>query len=84
MIFDKKEIPKILKRQRIFEGMTQKEVAEIIGIPYQDYQKYEYGILIPKKERYKELCEAIGIPLTNEIYHLTKLQSHEERSMSRP
>lgn len=67
-----KRIPTILKIQRRYMGMTQKEVAEIVKIPYQDYQKYEYGIHIPRKERYRELCIALGIPITNQIYRLKK------------
>ena len=64
-------IPKILKHQRAYEGLTQKDVAEQLGIPYQDYQKYEYGESIPGKERFRDLCTILKLPITNDFYHLT-------------
>lgn len=68
--FDK--IPSILKTQRNYIGMTQKEVAEYLDIPYQDYQKYEYGLHVPKRERYRELCHILEIPINNLVYKLKK------------
>lgn len=64
-------IPKILKLQRKYEGLTQKDVADELGIPYQDYQKYEYGKVIPSKERFRDLSYILKIPITNDFYHLT-------------
>lgn len=68
--FDK--IPSILKTRRRYIGMTQKEVAEFLDIPYQDYQKYEYGLHVPKRERYRELCHILEIPINNAVYRLEK------------
>ena len=61
-----------LREQRTKSNLTQKEVAEELGIPYQDYQKYEYGMIVPKKERYKKLCEILGIKITNIVYNFEK------------
>lgn len=53
-------------------GYTQKNVADRLQIPYQDYQKYEYGLVMPKIDRYKELCIILNIPISNQIYMLKK------------
>ena len=66
----KKAIPGIIKEQRLKKGLTQKEVARRLGIPYQDYQKYEYGHFSPKMSRYADLCTALQLPKTNMIYQL--------------
>ena len=36
-----------LRDLRIALGYTQREVAEQVGIPYQAYQRYERGAVIP-------------------------------------
>ena len=66
----KKAIPGIIKEQRLKKGLTQKEVARRLGIPYQDYQKYEYGHFSPKINRYADLCVDLQLPKTNMIYQL--------------
>ena len=66
--FRMKQLRRILRDTRRRRGWTQKEIAEDIGIPYQDYQKYEYGYQNPKKERYYQLCHALCLPVDNSIY----------------
>lgn len=46
-----------LKKRRIHNCMTQKDIAKELGISYQMYQNYEYGNFKPKPARMKELCE---------------------------
>lgn len=65
-------VPIILKEQRRYMGYTQKNVADRLQIPYQDYQKYEYGLVMPKIDRYKELCIILNIPISNQVYMLKK------------
>ena len=60
------------KYNRIIRGITQKEIATALGIPYQDYQKYEYGIIIPKVDRYIQICNLLNLKIDNSFYHLTK------------
>lgn len=38
----------ILRRQRLLKMLTQREVAELTGINISLYQKYEYGLVLPK------------------------------------
>lgn len=33
----------ILRRQRIFAGLTQKEAAELVGTNWHTWQRWEYG-----------------------------------------
>lgn len=35
------------KRARNYKKMTQKQVADGLGIPEQSYQRYEYGKVVP-------------------------------------
>lgn len=44
---ENKTFGEIIKRQRLKKGLTQKEVAEEIGIHFGTYQKYEYEERIP-------------------------------------
>lgn len=66
--FHLKRLHRTLRDTRRRRGWTQKEIAEEIGIPYQDYQKYEYGCQYPKKERYYQLCKALCLPVDNSIF----------------
>ena len=50
-----------LKQLRLLEKLTQKQVAEAIGIKYQSYQAYELGIALPSLENFIKLCEFFDI-----------------------
>lgn len=67
-----KQLGQALKYQRLIQGITQKEIASMLHIPYQDYQKYEYGLVIPKIDRYVQICSVLDIPLDNSFYLLTR------------
>lgn len=54
---------------RRWAGLTQKQVAAELGIPYQDYQRYEYGLFIPSKERVCKLAAIFGL----DVYNLRQL-----------
>lgn len=45
-----------LKLLRKTEKYTQKQLAELLGITEQNYQKYEYGKIMPKHEIMQKLC----------------------------
>lgn len=38
----------MLRRQRLLKMLTQREVSELTGINISLYQKYEYGLILPK------------------------------------
>lgn len=45
-----------LKAARVNAGLTQKEVAERMGINSATIMKWEKGITSPSVERFRELC----------------------------
>ena len=59
----KNSIPELLKDLRLKRGMTQKQFAEIIGIPTQSYAKYESGILKPGYGNLYKLAKALDLDI---------------------
>lgn len=51
-----------IRHYRLYNGLTLKTVAEAVNIPYQNVQRYEKDIYKPKRTRYIELVNAVGIP----------------------
>lgn len=61
----------LLRAARYKRSATQKEVAEKMGIRYQQYQYYEHGRGIPTQKNRKKLAKALGLNLdliNNAIY----------------
>lgn len=50
-----------LKQLRLFMGLTQKQVAEKMGIKYQSYQAYEAGTSIPTLKNLLKLCDIFDV-----------------------
>ena len=50
-----------LKNARTAAGMTQKQVAEYLGITEQHYQRIEYGITVGKVELWDKLEDLFKI-----------------------
>lgn len=50
-----------LKEVRILKGMTQKSVAEHLGISENAYQNYEYGKREPKYQTLVKLCRLFNV-----------------------
>ena len=65
-------LPDMLKRARLRKGKTQKEMGLLLNIPYQDYQKYEYGLIFPKRDRFLEMDEVLKMPGAAQIYEPKK------------
>lgn len=63
----KNSIPELLKDLRSKRGMTQKQFAEIIGIPTQSYAKYESGILKPGYGNLSKLARALDFDIDDFI-----------------
>lgn len=54
---------KNLKTERILNNLTQKQLAEKIGIKTQSYQAYEAGITLPTTENLLKLCLILNVSL---------------------
>ncbi len=52
-----------LRRRRRLMGLTQKELAERVGIRFQQIHKYETGINRMTASRLYELAKALGAPV---------------------
>lgn len=50
-----------LKKARTGKGMTQKQVAEYLGISETAYQKIEYGQMIGKIKHWDKLEDLFGV-----------------------
>jgi len=50
-----------LKQLRLAENLTQKQVAEYLGITIQSYYAYEAGIALPTFVNFISLCEFFDI-----------------------
>ncbi|KST87996.1 transcriptional regulator Cro/CI family [Lactococcus lactis subsp. lactis] len=55
---------KRLKKLRLESGYTQKELATLIGISYQSFQKYENGISKPRLARLEELAIIFNVSVS--------------------
>ena len=51
-----------LRARRKAYLLTQKEIANILNITYQQYQKYEYNLIIPNLKRFFEITKILNIP----------------------
>ncbi len=56
-----------IKQIREKKGMTQKEVASLMGISQQAYGQYESGGRVPKLETVTRIAEALGV-LVPDLY----------------
>jgi len=53
----------VIKTLRLGSSMTQKQVAEKIGVLPQTYQSYEVGTITPSLERFIDLAELFDVSL---------------------
>ena len=56
-------LAKILRATRKSYDLTQKQVAEKLGIKYQSYQSYELGITIPDLKHFILLADIFGVSM---------------------
>lgn len=56
-------IAEALLRLRERYNLTQRDIAEMLGVSFQQYQKYEKGKDRLSLERAMRLCEVLNIPL---------------------
>lgn len=51
-----------LEAARVNAGLTQKELAEHMGVSNKTVGSWEKGITLPAADKIDELCEVLGIP----------------------
>lgn len=69
-----------LKKRREELSLTQKQVAELVGIHWQLYQKYEYGEKLPNVARAIQIARALDTKveeLFSDTTHLNRLLSNK-------
>ena len=59
-----RRIGQIIKEARKARGMTQMELSELIGVSYQQVQKYEKGSDNISVARLRQIAKAVGAPIT--------------------
>lgn len=62
-----KRIGRILANQRQACGLTQDQVAEVLGVEPETISRFERGEVLPTLTRLAELAEVYGVPLENLI-----------------
>ena len=64
MLFRKNNLSNIgknIKEYRLKEGLKQTELAEELGMNYQNYSKMERGVYTPSLEKLMEICKTLGM-----------------------
>ena len=67
-----------IKLARVEAGLTQKELAEKLYIPYQSINQWERGKRNPKLETLRKIANALGIPLETFIDMSPSVQKESE------
>ncbi len=64
MKYENRRIGQIIKEARKARGMTQMTLSELMGVSYQQVQKYEKGSDNISVERLKQIAKAVSVPVT--------------------
>lgn len=57
------EIKDIIRNARIKKGLTQRGLAELLKIPYQQIQQWEYGKYKPGLDNIGKLCKILDLEI---------------------
>lgn len=57
------DLPARFKQVRLENKLTQRQVAGMLGITEQSYQRYEYGKVVPSALVLISLADALGVSL---------------------
>jgi transcriptional regulator with XRE-family HTH domain len=68
-----------IRERRIMLGLTQQQLAELIGVTYQQAHKYERGINRVSAGRLYEIAQVLSVPVG---YFFDGLQEENTRSIS--
>ncbi|MDZ4775884.1 MAG: helix-turn-helix transcriptional regulator [Alphaproteobacteria bacterium] len=72
-----KRIGQRVKQRRLEMGMSQERLAELLGVTFQQIQKYEKGVNRVAASRLFELASALGVGLAYFFEGLTAGSPHE-------
>jgi transcriptional regulator with XRE-family HTH domain len=61
---ENKRIGQVIREARKARDLTQMELSELIGVSYQQVQKYEKGSGNISVERLKQIAKAVDAPIT--------------------
>lgn len=61
---ENKRIGQLIREARKARNLTQMELSELIGVSYQQVQKYEKGSDNISVERLKQIAKAVNMPIT--------------------
>lgn len=78
MIKDDKTLRTAIMKARLLKGMSQRQLAEKVGVSKQAIQKIEVGALTPSLELAISLCRALKINLKISEIEL-ELKKEEEK-----
>lgn len=53
-----------LRRARVMKGVTQVELAEAVGVSFQQIQKYEKGVVRVSAGRLMQFCAVLELPVS--------------------
>ena len=68
-----------IRERRIMLGLTQQQLADLIGVTYQQAHKYERGINRVSAGRLFEVAQVLGVPVS---YFFDGLEQGSERGIS--
>jgi len=68
-----------IRERRIMLGLTQQQLADLIGVTYQQAHKYERGINRVSAGRLFEVAQVVGVPVS---YFFDGLEQGGERGIS--
>jgi len=66
------EIKDIIKEARRKKGLTQRGLAELLKIPYQQVQQWEYGKNKPNFNSIIKLCNVLDLDFNDIIFRQTE------------
>lgn len=58
-------VGKLIRQRRWLIGMTQQQLAETVGVKFQQIQKYETGVNRVSASRLWEIGAALGVPVSS-------------------
>ena len=73
---DQEKIGKFIASLRKEKGLTQEELAEILGVSNKSVSRWENGKCLPDVSLYKDLCHILGITL-NELFAGEKIKEEK-------
>ena len=83
MLKSEKSIGELIRQMRKSSGISQMQLAEKVGISYQQVQKYEKGINKLSVSRMKQISGALGVPASFFLDEEEPLMSGEQKGTSK-